>query len=532
MRENKLFPMVFVSLLCLLPLSKSVQADQYHSIDGLYGERAAGLAGAYSALSDDPSGSYYNPGGLVFALANRLSISASSYNKTTKSFENLLGFGQSYVRKSSAYSPNLIGSLNLFGKFAVTFTVVNTRMQDFNQADLFYSPHFFPVFDQITSDYTNNSTQFMLGPSVGYRFSDRLGFGMSLYYFNDRNRKRIDSRGVFGTDGFTTLTTNDSRTTDGLEPVLGFQYILGKTMSIGASVRKKMILSQHRRYSLVSTPQYSDPYNYNVVTQPGPMGGVTSTYSPLLASDYFVTESTGDFMSWYMPLEIMPVSDKAGLQDGVVIGRSIRPSSVPLVPQFRFGFAYYPTSKFLLSVDFIYTEGYSVKKHLYMVDVNNPIVYYNDDRYRELELLATRNIAIGIEYYLTEKLVIRTGYFTNKSNTKKINRTRRAAVFLVQELQGTENISASTGGNGYLVYANPEISTPARNERIDLEGVTFSIGYESAKNSTSLTYILQKENIFQTSGARTGMPQLLQVGFASSMKYRNHTLILSAGIKY
>ncbi|MCB1191782.1 MAG: hypothetical protein H7A23_09460 [Leptospiraceae bacterium] len=511
-----------------------IHGDEFHSIDGLYGERASGLAGAYSALSDDPSGAYYNPGGLIFAVANRVSLSASGYNKTSKSFENLLGFGQSYERKSSAYAPNLIGSLNVFGKFAVAFTVVNTRLEDFNQADQFYYPHFFSQLNQITSDYTNNATQFLIGPSLSYRLSNRLGFGVSLYYFNDRMRTRIDSRGVFTTDGFTTLTTNDARTTDGLEPVFGWQYIVSKTLSLGLSVRRKFLNSKHRRTSYISTPQYMDPYNYNVVTtQTGPPGTpATTTYSPLLASDYLIDESTGDIMSWFVPVESIPVSNKTGLNDSILVGKSLSTARIPEVPQLRMGFAYYPTPKFLLSFDFIYTDGYSVKKNLYMVDINNPIVYYNDDRYRQLELLSTRNFAIGMEYYLTESLVIRGGYFTNKSNTKPINRTLRAMVYLYQELQSLDTLSASTGGGGYLIYANPELSTPARNEKIDLEGISLAVGYETAKNSTSLTYVLQKENIFQTSGSRTGMPQLLQVGFAAPMKYRNQTILLSAGIKY
>ena len=182
-KRSYLFSKVIIIIMFLL-YTKNIVGDEFHSIDGLYGERAAGLAGAYSALSDDPSGAYYNPGGLVFALANSISISASSYNKTTKSFENMLGIGQSYERKSSAYAPNLIGSLNIFKKFVFAFTVVNTRLEDFNQADQFYYPHFFPVLTQINSDYTSNASQFMLGPSLSYQISKRLGFGISLYYFN------------------------------------------------------------------------------------------------------------------------------------------------------------------------------------------------------------------------------------------------------------------------------------------------------------------------------------------------------------
>ncbi|HNF26159.1 MAG TPA: transporter, Ompp1/FadL/TodX family protein, partial [Leptospiraceae bacterium] len=42
-------------------------SDAYHNINGFFGERAAGLGGAYTAVSDDPSGAFYNPAGLNLA---------------------------------------------------------------------------------------------------------------------------------------------------------------------------------------------------------------------------------------------------------------------------------------------------------------------------------------------------------------------------------------------------------------------------------------------------------------------------------
>ncbi len=45
----------------LFLVSISISADTFQNVNGFFGERAAGMGGAYSAISDDVSGTYYNP---------------------------------------------------------------------------------------------------------------------------------------------------------------------------------------------------------------------------------------------------------------------------------------------------------------------------------------------------------------------------------------------------------------------------------------------------------------------------------------
>lgn len=53
-----------IVLLLIVVLGQSVMADVDHNIKGAFGDRAAGMSGAYTAVSDDASGAYYNPAGL------------------------------------------------------------------------------------------------------------------------------------------------------------------------------------------------------------------------------------------------------------------------------------------------------------------------------------------------------------------------------------------------------------------------------------------------------------------------------------
>ena len=55
-----------VLILFLFLTNITSYADIHHYNDLILGERASGMAGAYSAVADDPSGAYYNPAGLAY----------------------------------------------------------------------------------------------------------------------------------------------------------------------------------------------------------------------------------------------------------------------------------------------------------------------------------------------------------------------------------------------------------------------------------------------------------------------------------
>lgn len=88
---GKLF---YYCILSTFLLSSGLFGDTYHNINGFFGERATGLGGAYSAVSDDPSGAFYNPAGLAYAYDNSISISASNLTRTKKVYENVIGPGR------------------------------------------------------------------------------------------------------------------------------------------------------------------------------------------------------------------------------------------------------------------------------------------------------------------------------------------------------------------------------------------------------------------------------------------------------
>ncbi|MCC6751139.1 MAG: hypothetical protein IT371_26025 [Deltaproteobacteria bacterium] len=67
-----------------LALAPAARADDNHYQNYLMGDRAAGLGGAFTALSDDGSGIYYNPAGLAEAEHSSISITAAVYGWATR----------------------------------------------------------------------------------------------------------------------------------------------------------------------------------------------------------------------------------------------------------------------------------------------------------------------------------------------------------------------------------------------------------------------------------------------------------------
>ena len=76
--------LLLVLALALTPAA--AQADDNHYQNFLIGERATGLGGAFTAISDDSSGAFYNPAGLAEAPYSSLSLSASVYGYARQSY--------------------------------------------------------------------------------------------------------------------------------------------------------------------------------------------------------------------------------------------------------------------------------------------------------------------------------------------------------------------------------------------------------------------------------------------------------------
>ena len=74
---------IFILLLFLMTKAFSM-LESYNSYQFIIGERSAGMARAYTSISDDPTAIWYNPAGLANIKNHRINISANSYSYLAK----------------------------------------------------------------------------------------------------------------------------------------------------------------------------------------------------------------------------------------------------------------------------------------------------------------------------------------------------------------------------------------------------------------------------------------------------------------
>lgn len=447
------FPFYLILMLPALLTGGPLFADSYHNINGFFGERAAGLAGAFTAISDDPSGAYYNPAGLAFAYDNYISISASNYREIKKNYENVFGAGQSYQRTSRNFLPNYFGAVKNMDKLKFAFSIVNPVTESFDQADQINLPQTSPDLFSYRNDYQEENVTILVGPSVAFSVNERLALGATLYYTYDTSRTTTTQLVTFMNGAYFQTNIRDRRRTMGLLPILGLQFMPSRDLSLGTSIRHQFVTSVNRNQSLSRT------------------SSAASRHSMVR-----MVEST-DHIS-------------ALTQGSAVITGPPETGSIPRTTELRLGVARFLSRYLLVTGDIIHTTGFRADQDNTQVDLHNNIVYLNDPEIQALSREPVTNIAMGLEYYLTDNLSLRFGYFTNKANSRKVDWLEAAGGALARAA-GTDRFS-TLALNGILVYNIPGLTSPVRFEHVDNTGFSLGFGWETSNSTISLTYVTER----------------------------------------
>ncbi len=455
-QKNPLFLFILISM--ILPLYGS---EPFNNIMGFYGERAAGLSGAYTAISDDPSGAYYNPAGLAFGYNDGFSISASNYKISERNYKGIDTPGQVYQQKSQGYEPNFIGITKRFQSMRFAFSLVNTYNLSYDRADQVNYPLVSPTIDQ-TRNYTKEKySQILVGPSFAFPLGNQLSWGVTLYYMNDVKNLSRSQFQRFKDSTMVSRSFIDNRMTTGLLPILGIQYQPHKKISLGASLRRIITLGGNRLYNEI----YSD------------------TARTVGANSVDYLEGTENA---FTTIESGKITRKPNLN-----------ASIPQLTELRLGVAFFPTSRFLASFDTIYTGGYKAFRDQteFSVFGTRYTTTFTDREIRELTRVSTLNFALGMEYYIAETFSILAGVYTNEPNTKPISWTESAIDVALQNSFG--NSLSSTQDNNTYTYSLARSGTNPRNEYSRNRGFSLGLSWVNAKSSVSLIYI--KESGFGNS---------------------------------
>lgn len=333
-------------------------ADDLHYRDIIIGERAAGLGGAYIAISDDPSGIWHNPAGIMFSFENYFSLSANAYTETSEVYKQTIASGD-YKYTSSSLVPSFFGFTQNLGKHKWGFAIVVPNSDSIDQDD--FQGNISTTAGAPSSflrKFSKQNTTTCIGPAFATELIKNFTFGVSgfLTYHSDRtidNQLVLYNADNLNKEKYFIQNTSYTKKIFSFLPKLGIQYMPMTNLSIGAVYSKKMHISGEKKLK-----QYRTALDSNNVPVDNNYNLGHDLYNPDAASTSAVDIS----------------SNEIGL-----------------------GLAYYPNKQFLLSSDFYY--------------------YTDDSSYKEHQVKSTWNWSVGTEYYFSESSAIRAGFYTNNANT-------------------------------------------------------------------------------------------------------------------
>jgi long-chain fatty acid transport protein len=434
--------LIFVIIFFLWDVSKvfaGLSSADYNYNNDLIGDRATGFAGAFTAISDDPSGAYYNPAGLSFAAENQISLSVNTYKSKKVVYEKAIGGNKSYDQNLESFYPSFFGVVQSLGEIKIAFTFLNINNEILDQ-DNYYKNIDLPQPNgavpkvDFNINYNNTDNTMMAGLSTSMLITKSFTIGLTVYGL--RRRQEQISNQIIHVKEYpdlpdtaadesvvmkNTYVHQSNYITDvawGIAPRLGFQFMPSDYFSLGLSVGRGIILYHQR-----STQSFDDSS---------------------------LARITGDTLDRNKD-EITKNSD--------------------LPYNVRTGIAWFPSNKLVISGDIIADLG----DKNYSSDVENTI-----------------NFALGLEYYLTNAIPVRTGFFTNFANTPPLE--GKAPV-------GSDN----------------------RDMHADLFGISLSLSWQSRNSSITLGGFYQfgsgKAEIVELNQIQDVKIGMFQVALTGSAKY-------------
>jgi long-chain fatty acid transport protein len=365
-KTTKLHPSIWTALIfpLLLIITSGIpllgRADDYHYRNVLLGERGAGMGGAYLAISDDPTGIFYNPAGMVFGYENYMSASASTYTSSRLIYKNVLAKGD-YTYRSESFAPSFIGFSQNIGKHKLALGILIPNYELVDQDDLIRGiSTTTDRANELKRRFFNQDITYQAGPAYSMALGEKTSLGISLLGFAKLNTlistqlvldNPLPNGKYFIEESYLTETIL------GLTPKIGFQAMLTQSLAIGLTAKKNYTLSGKSSQRLLKN-------KLNATTGiPEPKTGGFQ--------DDFSTE-TRDFNS-----------------------RVVAPY------EFGFGTAYFFNRNFLVAADLIYSTA--------------------DPDFTGFKVTPTLNWSAGAEWYVTDGFALRGGLFSNMANTPAIN---------------------------------------------------------------------------------------------------------------
>jgi hypothetical protein len=202
----------------------------YNSV--LLGSRAAGMGGAFTAMTGDTSASpYYNPATLARAVGSSLSAAASLYNKYDVSYgsQDSLDDAIFRINKGSILTiPSASGMFTNFNNFTVGLSIL--------------VPQFINFGGEVDDSDTNSTflrldtESLWVGGSFAFNPDEKSAVGFTFYYTSDSDSRSLTHR---FDDAGDVIVYNEEKTfsSNSIVAIIGYFYEVNAQFQWGASYR-------------------------------------------------------------------------------------------------------------------------------------------------------------------------------------------------------------------------------------------------------------------------------------------------------
>lgn len=376
---------IIVGLASLLLVASKARADDTHYRSVPIGAHAIALGGAFAGVASDASSAYYNPAGLALrattGLAGGLTINAWDRFKLDQAFENPDDVADA-TDKTGRTVPVFIGAVLKFGptdadeqkKFALALSVVEPN---FSRQGV--SVQLQSEFVELTDTYTSRTND--RGTWYGLSFASRIdlkqSIGASLYLSMRRlNHSEVglalgggapspSDPSVFV--GTSSAASNQDLNFRAYHFVLrfGWLYRIKPQLQLGVMLQPPGIPLKQR---------------VNATSQ-GFINDNTNPSAPVLTQAYFYDEQVH--------------------------------ANLPIPLELKGGLEYWPAEIVMLAFDAAFYGPVRSRQRAEVTDAV-PVggVFFDNDTARR----AIGNVAIGGDFYITKKVMIETGFFTDLSS--------------------------------------------------------------------------------------------------------------------
>jgi len=203
----------------------------------LVGGRAAGMGGAFTALSDDGSGGYYNPGGLAFVRASSLSFSLNAYGVVGGRVKDALGDGQDFPYRDLNVFPVATAGIKKLGETDLETGVArHTVYFSVFVPDGIYTDDRDQLGESANAYFSQRSNQTLwIGGGYAYRLG-RVGIGAGGYVLIGTTRDFLDLDIILpGGSQFVILSARDDLSTVGFVGTVGVRWDVTDQLRLGLS---------------------------------------------------------------------------------------------------------------------------------------------------------------------------------------------------------------------------------------------------------------------------------------------------------